>query len=91
MSEACEKCGADISHQGEYHTNCERVTDLMEACEAQRDTQRKIFGYLNSYAKGDHFSDWSRTEPQAVLAQVYADLAAEFAGLEIAIKKAKGQ
>lgn len=28
MSEPCEKCGADISHQGEYHTNCEEVLQL---------------------------------------------------------------
>jgi hypothetical protein len=28
MSEPCEKCGADISHQGEYHTNCNEVAFL---------------------------------------------------------------
>lgn len=25
MSEPCEKCGADISYQGEHHTNCDEV------------------------------------------------------------------
>jgi hypothetical protein len=30
MSEACEKCGADISFQGEEHTNCELVVRLRE-------------------------------------------------------------
>jgi hypothetical protein len=28
MSEACEKCGADISFQGEDHANCDEVVRL---------------------------------------------------------------
>jgi len=34
VSEACDKCGADISWQGESHTNCEQVVLLRAACEA---------------------------------------------------------
>lgn len=35
MSEACEKCGADISFQSESHANCDKVV-------AYRDTLRKL-------------------------------------------------
>jgi hypothetical protein len=33
MSEACEKCGADISFQGEEHANCDEVVRLRRQLE----------------------------------------------------------
>ena len=49
MSEPCEKCGADISHQGEQHANCEEVMRLRgdvefwkDCCEAARKSGKAI-------------------------------------------------
>lgn len=33
MSEPCKKCGADISFQGDDHTNCDEVVRLRAALE----------------------------------------------------------
>lgn len=44
MSEPCGKCGADISHQGEYHTNCDEVANAFAAgAAAQRVADLRLF------------------------------------------------
>ena len=50
MSEACEKCGADISYQAEHHTNCEVVAELiahLTACSAKLKQLGQVFSGRN--------------------------------------------
>jgi hypothetical protein len=67
------------------------ISDKVERVERvlahQLAIQQKIFSYLNSYAKGEHMNQFSRVDPEGVLAQVYGDLASGFEELEYVVNK----
>ena len=44
------------------------------------------FKVMNWYASGEHLKQWSRTDPQGVLGEVYGILACEFDNFKKAIE-----
>lgn len=46
-----------------------------------------IYSMLNSFARGDHMKQWSRTDPQAILGEVYFKLAPVFLSMVGALRK----
>lgn len=64
----------------------QQIRSLTTCIIRQFEIQQEIFRLLNSYAKGEHMAQWSRVDPQAVLAEVYQRLASGYGELEQAHK-----
>lgn len=71
------------------HTRLENK--LLKVLSNQFANQQRIFVMLNSYANNEHLSQWSRIDPEAVIAQVYADLASGFSELRDIVTKLGGE
>lgn len=65
----------------------QKIEHMERVIRTQYANQVRIFGYLNSYARGDHMQQYSRVDPNGVLGQVYGDLASCFAELEAIAKE----
>ena len=80
-----DKYGIESMKRGEY---IERLTAenaaLRKVIEDTYAAQSKAFEVMNWYASGDHLERWGRTDPQAVLGEVYMLLAQVHAELEAA-------
>lgn len=65
----------------------ETIEEMEKVLRNQFAVQKKIFTYLNAYAKNQHMVQWSRVDPHSVLGQVYGDLGACFSELEAVVAK----
>jgi len=68
-------------------TITEKVKKLEEACEYTFGSLQKVYLLLNSYAKNEHMEQWSCTDPEAIIGQIYGDLAPAFLKLKKVLKK----
>lgn len=68
-----------------------KIKDMDKVIKDQYAMQMRIFGYLNSFAKGDHMNQFSRIDNEGVIAQVYGDLAGNFFALEKIAKELEAE
>ena len=65
-------------------------SELIKAAEHAFYSMEKVYVLLNHIASGEHMKQWARVDPQAVLGQVYGDLAPCFFTLKTVLEKMKG-
>ena len=65
------------------------VENYTMACEKYLCDVEHAFEILNWYASGEHMKNWSRTDPQAVIGEVYLALAVNFNEFKNAVRGAK--
>jgi len=66
-----------------------KVKELEEICEYTFESLQKVYLLLNSYAKNEHMKNWSCTDPEAIIGQIYSDLAPAFLKLKKVLNKNK--
>jgi hypothetical protein len=64
-----------------------QVDPVRDAAEYAFGSLRRVYSYLNDYAKNEHLNSWARLDTTALLAQVYGDLAPAFNKLQAALKQ----